>query len=77
MTIIESIKPVGDATVERLRKDYPDEAHLGDEALLKRFGYEGHKYEASALWDHVGDAATDYNKLADFILEKCGRMNDE
>ena len=72
-------KLVGKETIERLRRGYPEEERLNDDELLMRFGYEGHKYEASALWDHVGDAKADYDRLADShasLTEKVERYAD-
>ena len=61
-------KLVGHETVARLRESYPETAHLDNAELLIHYGYEGHKYENSALWDHTGDAQDDYERLADAYL---------
>lgn len=50
---------------KRLREDYPDKAHLGDEALNDYFN-DGREF--SILWDHVGDAYDDYVPLANAFL---------
>lgn len=54
-----------DAYFARLREDYPHCAHMSDEDLHDHFN-EGLKYQN--LWDHAGDAYSDYEPLADSYL---------
>ena len=49
----------------RLREDYPGTAHLSDEALLDHYN-KGLEYQI--LWDHIGDAYSDYRPMADSYL---------
>lgn len=51
---------------KRLRDDYPEKAHLSDEALNDYFN-DGREF--SILWDHVGDAYDDYVPLANAFLD--------
>lgn len=57
---------VDDAYLARLRKDYPENAHLDDDALRSEYGCES-KY--GVTWDHIGDAYDEYEPLADAYLE--------
>lgn len=50
---------------DRLREDYPDNAHMTDDELSDYYN-NGRKY--SITWDHVGDAYAEYEKLADAYL---------
>lgn len=50
----------------RLRSDYPENAHMSDEELHDYYN-DGLKYQN--LWDHTGDAYSDYEPLADSYLE--------
>ena len=54
------------AYCDRLRKDYPEHEDWDDEDLIEYYNH-GRRYEA--LWDHVGDAYYDYEKLADSFLK--------
>jgi hypothetical protein len=57
------------AYVARLRKDYPERCDgKGDEEVLAYYNPAGHKYVECTLWDHLGDAAYDYERLADAYL---------
>ncbi len=61
----------------RLRKDYPEDAHLSDEALREEYDAPG-KY--STTWDNTGDAYDEYEKLADaflVLIEVCERSLDD
>lgn len=49
-----------------LREDYPEKADLSDEELNDYFN-DGREF--SILWDHVGDAYSDYVPLANAFLE--------
>ena len=55
--------PIDAAYLARLRSDYPEHASESDEELLDYFNEDGGKY--ATLWDHVGDAHSDYEPLAD------------
>ena len=57
---------VDDAYLKRLRKDYPESAHLADDELRAEYECE-EKY--ATLWDHIGDAYGEYEKVADRMLE--------
>lgn len=50
---------------DRLREDYPENAHMSDEELHEYYN-DGLKYQI--LWDHIGDAYEDYEPLADEFL---------
>ena len=56
----------------RLRKDYPEKSHMSDDELHEYFNH-GLKYQN--LWDHVGDAYSDYEPLADSYLEVLSELN--
>lgn len=56
---------------QRLREDYPEEAHMDDETLMEHFN-ESRRY--SVTWDHIGDAYAEYEKLADAFLELLYRI---
>lgn len=51
----------------RLRKDYPENSHWGDEQLLDYYGEGRTKF--SDTWDHLGDARAEYEKLARAFLD--------
>ena len=50
----------------RLRTDYPGKADCSDDELKDYFG-EGWKYVDT--WDHLGDARSNYEQLADAFLK--------
>ncbi|MHA1806714.1 MAG: hypothetical protein ACTSX2_04010 [Candidatus Thorarchaeota archaeon] len=52
---------------EHLREDYADDANMGDDEILFKY-CDGKKYVT--LWDHLGDAYTDYLPLADAYLKQ-------
>lgn len=58
---------VGPDTVAQLRKDYDLSDSMDDESVLATYEYWG-RYENTSLWDHCGDAAEDYEPLADAYL---------
>jgi hypothetical protein len=62
---------VDDAYLSRLRKDYPEEAHLTDGELLAHFECED-KY--AHLWDHLGDAYEQFEPVADLMLKLLATM---
>ena len=51
---------------KRIREDYPEMAHESDEYL---HDYYNDQRKYSILWDHVGEAYAEYEKLADAYLE--------
>ena len=53
------------AYCERLRADYDDKSDWSDDELREHFD-SGRKY--AHLWDHVGDAYEEYEKVADALL---------
>lgn len=60
-------QPVNQEWRDRIRKDYPEEAaDMDDDTIDDTYG-NGWKY--ADLWDHLGDARADYEKLADAFLQ--------
>jgi hypothetical protein len=57
---------IDEAFFARLRKDYPENAHMSDEELAEYYEVAGQKY--ADCWDHVGDARGDWEPLADAYL---------
>lgn len=56
--------------INRLRKDYPETcAGQDDEWIMNYYNPSGFKYVECTLWDHFGDAASDFERLADAYLE--------
>ena len=51
--------------VAALRRDYPRDAQLSDESLIRKYA-EGRKY--AVTWDHVGDAYEQFEQVADAYL---------
>jgi len=51
---------------DRLRKDYPEGAKLSNDELIDIYA-NGRKY--AVLWDHIGDAYEEYEKLADAYID--------
>jgi hypothetical protein len=49
----------------RLRKDYPENAHMSDEDLINYYN-DGRKFQC--LWDHIGDAYEEWEPLAEAYL---------
>jgi len=66
---------VDDEYFKRLRDDYPDKSHLSDSELNEYFNEYGRKY--SVLWDHLGDAYEEYEKLADAYLSLLAQLQEE
>jgi hypothetical protein len=60
-----------DATyIARLRKDYPEVCDgKSDDEVMEHYNPEGFKYVEETLWDHIGDAAYDFERLADAYLK--------
>lgn len=54
-----------EAWCSRIREDYPEKAKWSNEELIAYFG-KGRKY--AVLWDHLGDAYSDFEPLADAYL---------
>jgi hypothetical protein len=60
-------QPMNDEWRGRLRVDYPeDTVGLSDDGLDEKYG-EGWKYVDT--WDHLGDARSDWQELADAFLK--------
>ena len=53
--------------IARLREDYPEETTRMSDEEVRDYYDNGRKY--SNLWDHVGDAADEHEKLADAFLK--------
>ena len=62
--------PTDSIWLKGIRDNYPNDAHMPDDELRELYN-EGAKYEN--LWDHVGEAYEDYEKLADAYLELLGK----
>lgn len=61
--------PTDAAYIKRLRDDYPEKCDgHDDEWVMDHYNPQGFKYVECTLWDHVGDAASDFEKLADAYL---------
>lgn len=61
--------PADAAYIARLRADYPERCSgLSDEEVMDHYNPNGYAYVEPTLWDHLGDAAYDYKKLADAYL---------
>lgn len=50
----------------RLREDYEEDAAMSDEELHEKYN-DGLKYQQ--LWDHTGDAYSDFEPLADDYIK--------
>jgi len=62
--------PTDSAYIKRLRDDYPETCKdRSDEWVMGHYNPEGFKYVECTLWDHVGEAASDFQRLADAYLE--------
>lgn len=57
---------VGPELAARLRADYPEDAHLDDEAILEEYEYYG---KFATNWDGTGDAQEQFDPLADAFLD--------
>lgn len=53
--------------INEMKIDYPEDAHLSDDEIMKKHEEFGRKY--SVCWDHIGDAWNDYEPLADAFIE--------
>lgn len=61
--------PTDAAYIARLRKDYPERCDgKTDDEVMDIYNERGFKYVECTLWDHIGDAAYDYQQLADAYL---------
>ena len=56
---------VGPELANRLRNDYPNQAHMADDEILSFYDYDK-KY--AIMWDNLGDAYSSYETLADAYL---------
>lgn len=52
---------------ERLRKDYPEDAHLDDESIAEEYEYTFGEF--ATTWDHTGDAYEQFQPLAKAYCE--------
>jgi len=59
------------AWCQEKRSDYPDYAHLDDDALREKYA-KGRKYQV--LWDHLGDAYEEWEKLADAFAAQAAQI---
>lgn len=58
--------PAGADYIKRLREDYPEKCDgKSDEWVMDHYNPSGFKYVECTLWDHIGDAASDFERLAD------------
>lgn len=56
--------------IVQLRKSYPEICEgKDDDEVMNYYNPARCKYVECTLWDHLGDAAYDYNKLADAYLK--------
>lgn len=71
--------PIDAAYIAILRKDYPEKCDgQSDEWVMAYYNPAGAKYVECTLWDHLGDAAYDYERLADAYFElKRSQSNPE
>ena len=60
------VKLCDKAYCERLRTDYPENEDMTDEELIEHYNH-GRKY--AVLWDNVGDAYYDYERLANAYVK--------
>lgn len=67
--------PTDAAYIKRLREDYPEKCDGRDDAwVMDYYNPEDFKYVECTLWDHVGDATYDFERLADAYLELRSQM---
>ena len=65
--------PTDAAYIARLRQDYPAFCNgRGDDEVMDHYNPSGCRYVESTLWDHLGDAIYEYEKLADAYLALLG-----
>lgn len=61
--------PTDAAYIARLREDYPEVCDgKSDDWVIDHYNPNGCKYVEQTLWDHLGDAGNDYERLADAYL---------
>ena len=53
-----------------MRERYPEKTEGWNDEQVRDYYANGNKYHV--VWDHVGDAYDDYEKLADAFLESLG-----
>ena len=62
--------PIDATYIARLRDDYPEVCQgESDDGVMDYYNPAGAKYVEQTLWDHLGDAAYDYERLADAYLK--------
>lgn len=60
--------PIDDEWRARIRADYPEETEgMSDESIDDLYAAPYAKYEY--LWDHIGDAMEEHQRLADAFLK--------
>jgi hypothetical protein len=63
--------------IKRLREDYPEKCDgHDDEWVMGHYNPLEFKYVECTLWDNVGDAANDYERLADAYLALKATQNN-
>jgi hypothetical protein len=62
-----------DRWLARLRDDYPEKGDWSDEELINYFNEDDSKY--IVLWDHVGDAYSQFEALADDYLKLQAKLD--
>lgn len=61
--------PTDAAYIKRLREDYPERCDgKSDDEVMAYYNPSEFKYVECTLWDHVGDAAYDFERLADAYI---------
>jgi hypothetical protein len=61
--------PIDAAYIASLRTDYPEKCDgQTDEWVMEYYNPSGFRYVEPTIWDHVGDAAYDFERLADAYL---------
>lgn len=73
-----TLTPTDAAYIARLRSDYPDRCEgKSDEQVKSIYNPEGFRYVECTLWDHIVDAAEDFERLADAYLELKAQLGKE
>lgn len=58
--------PTDEDWCEKMRRDYPKKTKGMSDSEIRSYFADGRKYEV--LWDNLGDAYEEYEKLADAFL---------